>query len=409
MKYTRTLIFMLAGISLAGLLQKDNTARAASKNIDTQFHIRVLLFDNISICTLIVDNGFEISGFDNFKPVIFKKPAKPVKITIANGKFDVLGRQFAAKNITITPHRARVFSINGDHFRGTLHLIADEKGDSFRAINSLPMKDYLNGVISAEMPYYWEQQALQAQAIAARTYCWFIKNSFGTNRQWDVRKTQASQVYKGLIAETARTREAVKKTAGKILICRHDDGSRKPFPAYYCSNCGGHTENSKNVFGDSFTALTGVDCPFCRKSVKSSLLFWPMAQFDKKTVTQRIFKKYPNLKELKSIKNIVVTKEIDHGKVKRIAMVKLIGSNGREGFLRGEDLRLTIDPTGSKIKSAACKIVLLDDKWTFIAGRGYGHGVGMCQYGALAMARNGRSARQILSYYYPSSKIKKLY
>ena len=286
MKSTRTLIFILAGISLGGCLCKDNAVKAAAKN-DTQFHIRVLLFDNISNCTLNVDDGFKISGSNDLKPVVFGKPAKPVKITIAAGKFDMFGRQFTAKNVTINPYRTRIFSINGQRFRGTLHLIANDSGKSFRAINSLPMKDYLNGVISAEMPYYWEQQALQAQAIAARTYCWFIKNSFGINRQWDVRKTQASQVYKGLIAETARTREAVKKTAGNILICRGDDGSRKPFPAYYCSNCGGHTENSKNVFGDSFTALTGVDCPFCQKSANTSLLFWPTVQFDKKTVTQR--------------------------------------------------------------------------------------------------------------------------
>ncbi len=410
MKYTRMLIFVLAGVFLGGCPQGDNAVEAARKDVDGPFHVRVLLFDKISDCTLAVDKGgFELISSGGFDVVGFKKTTKPVKITIANGEWKLAGEKFSSENIIIRPIKTGFFSLNGDCFRGSLHLLAEPDGKSFKAINFLPMEAYLNGVISAEMPYYWEQQALQAQAIAARTYCWFIKNSFGPNREWDVRRTQASQVYKGVIAETTRTREAVAKTAGKILVCRHEDSSIKPFPTYYSSTCGGHTENSKNVFGDSYAALRGVDCPYCQDSVRSSLLFWPMAQFDKKTVTKRIFKKYPKLKELKSIKKIIVSKETDYGKFKRIVTVKLVGSDGKEGFLRGEDLRLTIDPGGSKIKSAACRIILLDDKWTFIAGRGYGHGVGMCQYGALAMARKGKSAKQILRYYYPSSKIRKLY
>ena len=400
---------ILAGISLGGCLQSDDAVESVRNDIDGPFHMRVLLFDNISHCTLAVDGGFEIISSGTSEAVRFRKTAKPVKVTTANGEWQLGGEKFSSENIIIRPAKTGVFSLNGDRFRGSLHLLAKADGKSFNAINCLSMEAYLNGVISAEMPYYWEQQALQAQAITARTYCWFMKTSFGPNRGWDVRKTQASQVYKGVVAESTRTKEAVAKTAGKILICRCEDGSMKPFPAYYSSTCGGHTENSKNVFGDSYAALIGVDCPYCLDSVRSSLLFWPMAQFDKRTVTERIFKRYPKLKDLESIENIIINKETDYGTVKRIVIFKLVGSNGKEGFLRGEDLRLAIDPTGSKIKSAACRVVLLDDKWTFIAGRGYGHGVGMCQYGALEMARKGKSAKDILQHYYPGSKIKKLY
>ena len=409
MKYTLMLIFVLAGISLSGCGQKDNTAEAASADVDGSFHIRVLLLDDAGTCRLNIDGGFEIITSDMAGAIEMKAQSVPVEITIIDGKWILLGRRISSENITIVPCNAAVFSLNGENFRGVLHLIAETDRKSFDAINSLPMEDYLNGVISAEMPYYWEQQVLQAQAIAARTYCWFIKNSFGLDRKWDVRKTQASQMYRGVVAETARTREAITKTAGKILFCEQDDGEMKPFPAYYSSTCGGHTEDSKNVFGDSYTALCGVECPYCWDSVKVSLLFWPMVQFDKKTVSQRIFKRYPNLENLKSIKDIVVTRESDYGEFKRITMVKLIGSSGKEGVLRGEDLRLAIDQTGAKIKSAACRIILIGDEWTFVAGRGYGHGVGMCQYGALEMARNGKSAKEILKYYYPGSKIKKLY
>jgi len=90
-------------------------------------------------------------------------------------------------------------------------------------------------------------------------------------------------------------------------------------------------------------------------------------------------------------------------------MVKLVGSTGKSGFLRAEDLRLSIDPTGRKLRSTACEIAGASDKWLFISGRGYGHGVGLCQCGAQGMARRGRSAYEILSYYYPGAVIGSVY
>jgi stage II sporulation protein D len=90
-------------------------------------------------------------------------------------------------------------------------------------------------------------------------------------------------------------------------------------------------------------------------------------------------------------------------------MVKLVGSAGKSDFLRAEDFRLTVDPSGRKVRSTGCRIISMGHKWAFVAGRGYGHGVGMCQSGAQALAREGKTARQILAYYYPGSKIVKLY
>jgi SpoIID/LytB domain protein len=93
----------------------------------------------------------------------------------------------------------------------------------------------------------------------------------------------------------------------------------------------------------------------------------------------------------------------------RVTSVRLVGSTGQTDIVRGEDLRLAIDRTGSRIRSAAFKIVDRGDKWAFVSGRGYGHAVGMCQCGAQGMARQGNSARQILSYYYTGARIKRLY
>jgi stage II sporulation protein D len=134
-----------------------------------------------------------------------------------------------------------------------------------------------------------------------------------------------------------------------------------------------------------------------------------MVQFDKADVAGKLLRRYPKLKELGEIRDIIVAKESNYEKFSRLTLVKLVGSSGRSDFLRAEDFRLTVDPSGRKVRSTSCRILSMGDKWAFLAGRGYGHSVGMCQSGAQAMAREGKTARQILSYYYRGSKIASVY
>jgi len=98
-----------------------------------------------------------------------------------------------------------------------LKLILNPEGKYYDAINIVPLETYLVGVIGAEMPNYWEPEALNAQAIAARTYCFYIKKRFGVNRGWDVSKTQSNQVYLGISAESDEIWDAVNKTQGRII------------------------------------------------------------------------------------------------------------------------------------------------------------------------------------------------
>ena len=119
--------------------------------------------------------------------------------------------------------------------------------------------------------------------------------------------------------------------------------------------------------------------------------------------------KYPKLKELGDISAILPARQSDYPDFSRLTFIKLVGSTGKNDFLRAEDLRLTVDPTGNKIRSTICKIVMMGDKWVFSSGRGFGHGVGMCQCGAEGMARQGKTAEQILYYYYPGSKLIRVY
>jgi len=379
-------------------------------DVEPQFWIRVLLLDNVGACTLKAESSFSVlDAQTQATEARINQSDVLVEIAISGGRIAVSGRPFTSEQIIIFPDEPHIFNLNGDEYRGKLEIILNPDNNSFDAINLVPLEPYLAGVISAEMPNYWEPEALKAQAIAARTYCLYIKKRFGDNRNWDVTKTQANQRYLGVSAESAQVWDAINQTQGQVLVCKQTEGTEELFPAYYSSSCGGHTENSKDVFGDSFAPLVGVPCPYCEEVAKSDFFFWPTVWFAKTSITDRLLKRYPRLAELGEITDINSAEQSDYGGFSRLTLVEIIGSSGKRDFLRAEDFRLAIDPSSLEIKSAVCQIVDTGDKWAFVSGRGYGHGVGMCQCGAEGMAREGKTTRQILSYYYPGSKMIRVY
>jgi len=407
-------ILMLGLLSMGGCKSRQPTAPTIQMDIESRFWVRVLLLNNVSSCTLASVSPLSVSK-DWIIPrtrrteIRLEKVDVPINIKLINGRITIAGQTFAGNEAVFSPEDPYIFNLNGDDYRGNLRFIVNPDGKSFDAINLVPPEPYLAGVVGAEMPDYWEAEALKAQAIAARTYCFYIKKRFGVNRTWDVKQTAANQVYRGVNAESTRTWKAVNHTKGRVLTCRQTDGTQEIFPSYFSSTCGGHTENSSNVFGDSFEPLIGVPCPYCETVAKPKFFFWPMIRFDKAEVADKLLRKYPTLKKLGKIVSINPAAQSDYGKISRLTKIEIIGSNGKSDFLRAEDFRLTVDPTGRKLKSSICQIVNWDNYWAFLSGKGWGHGVGMCQYGAEGMAREGKNAEQILSYYYPASGTKSIY
>ncbi len=412
----------LVAVLFHGCERREIVRPTPQMDIESQFWVRVLLGSNLTQCTLGTRSAARVVRAGSGMAMQGSGPSLPplrvaTKVVVSDGQLLLGETALPGKEVTLSPETPHVFSFNGREYRGKLRLTLDPQRRVFEAVNLVPLEPYLAGVVGAEMPDYWEPEALKAQAIAARTYCLYSKNRFGVNRRWDVSRTQASQVYAGVRAESTQVWNAVNHTYGKVLLSKADalrghDVTISPrglFPAYYSSVCGGHTENSANVFGDTFGPLKGVSCPYCKDVAKLGFFFWPMVQFDRATVTERLVKKYPKLTALGQIKDIVATEKTDYGEFSRLTRIKLIGSTGKTDVLRGEDLRLTLDPSGRKIKSSACHIVSWGDGWAFLSGRGWGHGVGLCQYGAEGMARLGKSAEEILQHYYPGSTLVSLY
>ena len=407
-----TAFFLL--ILFVGCKGRRPTTITPEMDVAPEFLVRVLLVNDAVTCNVKGHSALNLvwgrgNSEEGAGAIRFSESEAEIEVALSGGSITIRGREFPGDEMTISPEKPHIFAVNGQEYRGRIRIVVNPDRASFDAINLIPLEPYLAGVIGAEMPDYWEPEALEAQTIAARTYCLYIKRRFGVGRSWDIKKTQAHQVYRGLAGESAQIWNAVNHTLGKVMTCRQIDGSEGIFPAYYSSTCGGHTESSRNVFGDSFVPLSGVVCPYCERVARPKFFFWPMVQFGAAEVSKKLVQQYPKLKEIGDIVEITATEKSEYEGFTRLTRIKVSGSAGRSDFLRAEDLRLTIDPTGRRLKSTIFEIMKLGDNWAFSGGRGYGHGVGMCQCGAQAMARQGKKAEQILAYYYPGSRIVSVY
>lgn len=371
-----------------------------------QTWIRVLLFGKKRMCTVASMSGFEVEEVNGEMLASFRND-EPFSVHVSDGVL-VVGEHRFGKEILIRPHEPHVFEIDTKRYRGYLRLCINDNGDTFEAVNHVPLESYLLGVVGAEMQSYWEPQALKAQTVASRTYCLFIKERFGKNRTWDMTQSESSQVYRGLEAETPTIHTAVTETNGEVLVVPSaDDGQDVLFPTYYSSSCGGHTEAAKNVFGgDAIVSLSGVQCNSCAGIARRSNYYWKSVTMTMQEINDKLMQRYSELEKLEIITDFKVSKLGYKGRAVR---VQLIGKNEAKDTIRGEDFRLCLDPTGRKIKSAIFTTEKKGNRISFQNGLGFGHGVGLCQCGAQGLARDGKSYNEILSYYFPGSKLVTIY
>ena len=383
--------------------------------VSNEIPVRVLLFENLRECTLEYSRTGLEALYNAQKKQSFPVIQKTISVRLDGSSLLVEG----LGEITISDDTLPFLiagpdvltgacKVNGKQFRGRLNFHLDEDGKSFYIVNELGLEAYLGGVITSEMPAYWDIEALKAQSITARTYCLFIRDSFGKNRNWDVRSSQANQVYRGTAGENSQGWEAIKETKGLVLTIHDSSHHALLFPAYYSSICGGHTENSKYVFGDSYACLEGVRCDYCLKVTKRSTSFWDPIAYSLEEISEKLLNRYPSLSNLDGIKNIEATRISKYGSFNRVNGFYIHGMNGKRDFLRGEDFRLSIDPSGQKLKSTTFEFRRKGNMFFFENGRGFGHCVGLCQYGALGMAREGKKVDEILGWYYPGAIIQKI-
>jgi stage II sporulation protein D len=367
-------------------------------------NIRVLI-DEKRQMEVNFDGSFQAVGVSGAVQTFVKRPV-PVKVEILNGSITVNNVSLGRSAKLLRP-KGEFLELDGRRYRGNLDLKVSGSG-GILVVNELPVEYYLAGVVAAEMPASWEIEALKVQAVAARTYSLYVKFTSGTDRFWDVKSTQADQVYKGVEAEYTRIWSVVEQTAGQVLTASGSSVRYGLMPAYFSSTCGGYTVDASKVFGGNYGPLSGTKCPYCKRSAPANYYNWPDVTIPKSELYAKLCDKYPNLRKLESLKTIKPTEYEEKGDgFYKFFRVDIIGTNGKTDWVKGDDLRFIVG--ASTMRSTACRIRDAGTNMTFYSGRGYGHNVGMCQYGVQAMAREGRSCKEILDFYYPGAKIKGLY
>lgn len=243
-------------------------------------------------------------------------------------------------------------------------------------VNELPLEEYVKGVVSGEVGRSWDIEALKAQAVSSRTYVLMQKNSAVTAPvPYDVTSSVLHQVFKGGNVPESIT-EAVDSTRGEILTF-----DSRPIVAYFHSTSGGITEDAFEVFGKSYSYLKPVET----NSELSPYFLW------QKKISVKDMEKASGVKGLKGIS---IDSHTASGRVRNFSFVNGAGSTK----IAAKTLRQSLG--WDKLPSTFITSIMRDNGAFIIEGRGFGHGVGMCQWSALQMARDGKSYRDILAYFY---------
>ncbi len=372
--------FMIEICSKPSTAIKEEDKRKTFK-ISKDEKIRVLIIEDKKEITISCATPFIVKNLKGMN-TLFRLPADQIAVVRASGKTIMVNDAtlpYSSRLMIFPSEEGGVLKVNGKSYRGRIRIQKSTNG-GIDVINVLGLEEYLYGVVPKEMSPRWSSEALMAQAIVARSYAVYQKMK-NENKDYDVYSTTYSQVYGGLDVESEYSNGAVDKTRGKILI--YDN---QPVLAYFHSNSGGRTENAKNVWTADVPYLKGIPDSYSTKAPNYLWTLFLSLDEIKVALNKRGF-------SIGDIYEITAFEVSPSGRVKR---VKIFHSGG-ESILTGNNFRIKVDPT--MIKSTLFTMTKERNGISF-NGKGYGHGVGLSQWGAYVMAKEGHSYRDILRHYY---------
>lgn len=348
--------------------------------------VRIKVFNNVS--TLHIE-GKDVQLIDTYRNMyIFKNSGISYIIVSAGNNGIIVNKALYPTRLITLLFSGGTIKINDNLFRGHLE-IANIDNEHLIVINEVNLESYVAGLVNAEMPHNWPIEALKAQAVVARTYALWQKERH-LSQYYDMDANFMDQVYLGADSEDPRGWEAVNTTRGQIITY---DG--KPILSMYHSICGGETENSEDAIGYKYPYLRAVKCNFCKIAPH---FYWHYTVGFKSMAYRLIAKGY-------NVSEVYGFEVLKRSKTQRVMIARIITNNGYLD-LNGVTLRSIIGY--DKLRSTLFWIQIKNDEIIF-NGRGFGHGVGMCQWGAYGMAKKGYNYRQIIHYYYTNVHIEKLY
>lgn len=380
MKIIKKIIPLLIFIAL--LISCKTTDNRETKREDKGNIIRVKIKLNKNENAIIVNNkNIVIKNLNDNKIIKINEPkivinSKNSNLTINNITID--------SPIIVYSKDNEMIEVNSRFYYGSFKVLTNK--NDFDIINYIPIETYLLSVLPSEMPTSFEIEALKSQAVVARTYAYYFMDKFGKTREFDVDNTTSYQVYNGFnpnMKKEESNKIALAVNGTKNLIVVYND---IPIIAYFHSNSGGKTINSKEYFGGSeFPYLISKTDPYSL-GLKSSV--WEL------TMSNSEFAKIFKYDGVISNRDIVYNNDSFVDKM-------TIGSKQ----LNTKEIRRNV---GYSIMKSERFVAELNNDNIIFRGIGYGHGVGMSQWGANNMAKEGHNFKEIIEFYYPSTKIKKM-
>ncbi len=273
-------------------------------------------------------------------------------------------------------------SVKNRIFRGVLDIY--NINGKLTVVNDLKLEDYVKGVINKEILPSWPLEAKKVQAVLARTYAVYQKMFNPRSKLFDLAPTVLDQVYGGLEKEDLSANKAVDETKGEILTYHN-----LPAQIFFHSTCGGRTASAKEVWGKDIPYLKSVKCNYCKKS--------PLYRWKRIATKSFLIKKFRKAGyKFSKIEKITV--------LNGVTRVKFVVLNGKKFPVN--DFRKIV---GYSFIWSNAFVVKKNGNKIIFKGKGAGHGVGVCQWGAAQMAKNGKKYKEILGYYLKNIKIKRIY
>lgn len=345
--------------------------------------VRVAIIQDAGSLNIKIAGHYEI--YDSSAALLARGRSLNTTATCYKGGILLAGKVFNTARLELKAFGPDIAVINGRVFKGKIQLIIN-KNSKLTVVNRLGLEDYVKGILYNEASHYWPMEALKAQAVVSRTYAVYQAQE-NRGKDFDVTADIYSQVYGGKTSERGRTNKAVEETAGEVITYKG-----RAIPAYFHATCAGRTEDASELWNVNLAPLKGVACGFCKDSPHFNWHY--VASLD-----ELRGKLSEAGRKAGAIKNIAVSARNNSG---RITDLRIITSQG-ELLMTAKDFRSIIGPNIIRSLNFTVKVV---EKDAVFEGAGWGHGVGLCQWGAYFMAKQGKGSGEILKYYYPGSDVK---
>ena len=311
-----------------------------------------------------------------------------INIKIKNKEAVILNKSY---KLPVEFVSAKCFLVNGKIYRGNIIITASSK-DNNSIINKLKMEDYLKGILPRESSASWNQETLKAQAVISRTYA--LKNMGRHEKQgFDVCSQVHCQVYGGASCETKNCNKAVCETDREVVL--YNDELAQTF---FHSSCGGHTEDPNFVWKWNTKTpeyLKGIKDDYCKDNPHQT---WTTT-LPETTIREKLIKAGYKTGKIQKISTSGTTP----AKAAKEIVIK-----HSKGTLKLNSYVFRCAVSADKIKSTLITSIKTKNKNFIFEGKGWGHKVGLCQWGSKTMGDKGFTYKQILEFYYPKTKVGKI-